>query len=81
MVEQNNGPTDIRTIRPLSSNIKCFWCFHNFDNIVNSTGLKENPRKRTNNDEDNIGNLIKYTSRGDLSAIKRLQFSGINFFN
>jgi len=52
--------------------------FHNFDNMINCIDSKENPRRRETNNDKNVEHLIKYTSRGDLNSIKRLQFAGIS---
>ena len=52
--------------------------FHNFDNMINCVDSKENPRRRETNNDKNVEHLIKYTSRGDLHSIKRLQFAGIS---
>lgn len=47
--------------------------FHLFDNIEMTTSTKQNPRKSKDQDEVTIEKIIKYSSMGDLSALRRLR--------
>lgn len=53
--------------------------FHLFDNLVNVCDTKKNPRKKINVDELTAEKVIKYSSLGDLSALKQLRIKNGDF--
>jgi len=55
--------------------------FHNFDNLKNTDDAKKDPREKRNQEEITAEEIIKYSSLGDVSALKRLSITNGNFSN
>ncbi len=52
--------------------------FHSYDNLVNLTSGKKDPRKKKNGFSENIQSLLLHASRGEVSEIKRLVLKGFD---
>ena len=53
--------------------------FHNFDNLKNTDHGKKDPRERKDKEEITSEEIIKYSSLGDVSALKRLSITNGDF--
>ncbi len=53
--------------------------FHNFDNLKNTDHGKKDPRERKDKDDITSEEIIKYSSLGDVSALKRVSITNGDF--
>jgi len=53
--------------------------FHNFDNLKNTDHGKKDPRERKGKDDITSEQIIKYSSLGDVSALKRVSITNRDF--